>query len=218
MQIIALVSITLFMVFSQANSSAYQRYGSQDSQMRHNYQQNYHPDYNRPYQQPPQQKTASPVDILESSINNVLTFLAQQESNNVSNIRQHVSSEIAPNFDFDYMSKWVAGKRYYMMNKKQQRIFKQKFTEVFLSTFVEKMTMYKKSLPSASRFVSRRQNQNEARASVLLSYNSGQRVKVDFRFFQTADGWKVVDVKANGISALMYFRNYFVKQIKQRQT
>ncbi|MFK5893023.1 MAG: ABC transporter substrate-binding protein, partial [Pseudomonadota bacterium] len=173
--------------------------------------------YRQTYQQPRQQQTASPVDILESSINNVLKFLAQPGSNNISSLRRHVKNEIAPNFDFGYMSKWVAGKRYYMMNKKQQKLFKQKFTEVFLSTFVNKMTKNSKSLPSASRFISRRQNQNEARASVLLSYDNGQRIKVDFRFFQTAGGWKVVDVKANGISALIYFRNYFVNKIKQRK-
>jgi len=164
------------------------------------------------------QAKASPVAILERSINNLLKRLAQPQPVDMTQLRKYIKKEVAANFDFDYMSKWVAGKRYYKMDKEQQVFFKQKFSKVFLSTFINKLTKDTKALPTASQFQSRRQSQNEARASVLFRYKNGLQVKVEFRFFRTAKGWKVVDVKANGISALMHFRNYFAQLIKQRQS
>ncbi len=174
-----------------------------------NYQQNYN--------LPPLQQTPSPITILEDSIKNVLYFLTQPESNNKELLRKYIYNEIAPNFDFDYMARWVAGKRYYVMNEKQQVMFKQKFKQVFIINFIKKITQNKKSLPRASRFISKRQTQTEAHASVWLSYFEGQRVKVDFRFLKTSHGWKVVDVKGNGLSALLYYRNYFLQMLRQRK-
>jgi len=204
--IIALLLLTTFVAtMAQANSPVYPGYVMRAPQMMHPYAQ-----YPKP--------NPSPVDILESSIGDVLKLLSQPKSVNIKELRAHVKNKVAPNFDFDYMSKWVAGKRYYLMSKEQQASFKNKFTKIFLSTFINKLTKDTKALPKPSNFRSKRQTQNEARASVLFTYNNGLRVKVDFRFFRTARGWKVVDVKANGISALLYFRNYFVQLIKQRQS
>lgn len=197
---------SLVSMLIQANSPVYSGYGMHAPQMRHSYRPIY------------QQQPASPVDILEHSINKILKLLAQQHLVNIAQLKNHLKNEMAPNFDFDYMSRWVAGKRYHKMNKEQQAFFKNKFTNVFLSTFINKLTKNTKLLPRASHFQSTRYSQNEARANVLFSYDNGQQVKVDFRFFQTTRGWKVVDVKANGISALMYFRNYFSQLIKQRQS
>ena len=204
--VIVLIFITaLVSTIVQANPSIYPGYAKYQSPMKHSYAQRY------------QQQTASPVNILEHSINNVLQLLSQQQPANIDQLKNLIIKEVAVNFDFDYMSKWVAGKRYYKMDKKQQTFFKNKFTEIFLSTFINKLTKDSKSLPRASQFQSKRLSQNEARASVMFSYKNGLRVKVEFRFFQTARGWKVVDVKANGISALMYFRSYFAQLIKERE-
>jgi len=156
----------------------------------------------------------SPVDLLEQSIHNVLQFLQHSDSEDKVKLKQFVMHQIAPNFDFHYMARWVAGRRFHQMNELQQEQFSAKFAEIFIRKFITKMTRNKKSLPSVSRFISNKQNQNEAHASVLLNYNGDsnsqpQRIKVDFRFLNTANGWKVVDIKANGLSALMYFRGYF---------
>jgi phospholipid transport system substrate-binding protein len=225
------ITITLLLITTlvanlvQANSSFFPGYGGMPMSQMHMPQmpmQQNRPYYGQRYphaQRYPQPKPSpSPVDILEGSINKVLKLLAQPQTSDMTQLRSYIKEQVAANFDFDYMSKWVAGKRYYKMNKEQQVFFKQKFTKVFLSTFINKLTKDTKSLPTASQFQSQRQNQKEARASVLFRYDNGLQVKVEFRFFKTAKGWKVVDVKANGISALMYFRNYFSQLIKQRQS
>ncbi|MFK5985053.1 MAG: ABC transporter substrate-binding protein [Pseudomonadota bacterium] len=219
------IFLVLFSGFSQA--MPFMSFFNSTPQARPARIQTYPPNYQTRQTRPAQpyltQKTASPVAILEKSIHQVLDFLKQPESTNKKQLKQYVISVIAPNFDFDYMSRSVAGKRYYQMSKEQQELFKHKFTEIFITTFVKKMTKNRKSLPRASRFISSRQSPTEARASVLLSYapnqqRNNQRVKVDFRFFKTAAGWKIVDVKANGLSALLYFRDYFNQLIKQRQS
>ena len=200
-QTLILISLILFTINLQANQHRYDTYQNQSR-----YTNNY-----------PAQQQESPVVILERSINNVLDFLAESDSKNIHQLKNYVNKEIAPSFDFAYMSRWVVGKRYSMMNDKQKDEFQTKFTNVFLSTFIEKVTKSRKSLPRISRFMSKRQSQNEARASVMLGYSNRTQVRVEFRFLNTPNGWKVIDVKANGISALLYFRNYFIQRMKPKR-
>jgi phospholipid transport system substrate-binding protein len=222
-KVILVTNIALLAINIQANQysqGVYQDRGYQNHQSQNSGPQNSGPQNNGPQNNGPQNNRpaqnykASPVEILESSINNVLDFLAQSNSENVNKLRSYVNREISPNFDFDYMSRWVAGKRYYMMNEEQKVEFKNKFTDIFLSTFIEKTTKNRSSLPRVSRFMSKRYSENEARASVMLGYSNRTQVRIDFRFIKIQEDWKVVDVKANGISALMYFRNYFANLMR----
>jgi phospholipid transport system substrate-binding protein len=200
-KMLIVTNLALFTVNLQANQYSQGGYAKQEYQNK----------------SPSQYYQASPVEILERSINNVLDFLTQSNSENISQLRAYVNSEIAPNFDFNYMSRQVAGKRYYLMNEEQRMTFKNKFMDVFLSTFIEKITKNRKSLPRVSRFMSNRYSQDEAKASVMLSYSNRTQVRIDFRFIKIKNDWKVVDVKANGISALMYFRDFFADLMRTNQ-
>jgi phospholipid transport system substrate-binding protein len=46
---------------------------------------------------------------------------------------------------------------------------------------------------------------------------SGYPASIDFRFYQSNEGWKIFDVTANGNSALAYYRQYFNRQMAAQQ-
>ncbi|MCW8929742.1 MAG: ABC transporter substrate-binding protein [Gammaproteobacteria bacterium] len=209
---------------------------SPDSYQNQSYQGNYTPDLyqNQSYQYPvrqgnyysqyyrpgkmllPPANERSPAEMLENSINKVLDFLARPKEVSLEQITFFLKQEITPHFDFQYMARWVAGRYYKIMSPEQQMQFTETFSELFITTFVQKLSNYQQYPPVVNNFRSKRTGENEALASAQILQENGGRIQVDFKFLKTPRGWKVVDVQANGVSALFYYRNFFNDQIRKR--
>ena len=177
------------------------------------YLQNYQP---RQFQLPVE-RPKSPVDLLEASIKNVSNFLAKPQQASIEQITYFLRQEISPHFDFNYMARWVGGRFYNRMSAEQQEEFTETFVGLFITTFVKKLTYFQNYPPVIGKFTSKRSSENEATASVNIFQETGGSIQVDFKFIRTTAGWKVIDVRANGISALLYYRNYFMKQIRRSE-
>ncbi len=165
----------------------------------------------------PPATSRSPAEMLETSIKKVLAFLARPKEVSLDEISFFLKKEITPHFDFEYMARWVAGRYYRIMSPEQQIQFTETFSELFITTFVQKLSTYRNYPPVVSHFRSKRISGDEAVASAQIMQETGVSIQVDFRFIKTANGWRVVDVKANGVSALFYYRNFFSEQIRKRQ-
>lgn len=161
----------------------------------------------------------SPAELLKQSISKTMAFLSQSQTQpqDYNRINQFVMTEMAPHFDFRYMARWIAGRYYQSFSPEQKKRFTHTFQELFISTLVHKLSQYQPTKSGAEVFRSRRVNANEAIANVQIMRPKQQKINVDFRFYKTPQGWKVIDVKANGISALMYYRRYFSEKIRQRR-
>lgn len=164
----------------------------------------------------PPANARSPAEMLEHSIKKVLNFLARPKDVSLEQVTFFLKREITPHFDFKYMARWVAGRYYKLMSPKQQQAFTETFSELFITTFVQKISNYQYYPPVVDNFRSKRTGENEALASARILQENGRSIQVDFKFLKTQRGWKVVDVKANGVSALFYYRNFFNEQISRR--
>lgn len=181
-------------------------------------QGNYYSRYYQPKTLPvPPVRAQSPVDLLEESINKVIRFLSSPQQASLEQITFFLKKEITPHFDFSYMARWVAGHYYKTMSPEQQRKFTEIFSELFITTFVQKLSSYQNYPPVVENFISRRTSENEAMASARVIQENGVVIQADFKFIRTARGWKVVDVRANGVSALFYYRNFFAEQIQRQK-
>ncbi len=181
-------------------------------------QGNYYSQYYRPGQMLlPPANNRSPAEMLERSIKKVLDFLARPKDVSLDQITYFLKQEITPHFDFEYMARWVAGRYYRIMSPEQQQEFTQTFSELFITTFVQKLSSYQNYPPVVNGFRSKRTGESEAVASARILQENGGSIQVDFKFIKTQRGWKVIDVKANGVSALFYYRNFFKEQISRRK-
>ncbi len=178
----------------------------------------YYAQHYRPKSLPvPVVTSKSPVVLLEESINKVIDFLSTPQPASLEQITDFLNREIAPHFDFEYMARWVAGRYYKTMNPQQQKQFTQIFKELFITTFVQKLSNFHNYPPVVENFRSRRTSENEAMASARILQEDGTVVHADFKFLKTGNGWKVVDVRANGVSALFYYRHFFEEQIRRQR-
>ncbi|GEM_PF-393945 len=202
--------------YQEGGSSSYQQQPAVQYPMR---QGGYYSQYYRPRTQLiPATQSKSPAQLLETSIKKVINYLAQPKDDvSLESITGFLKQEITPHFDFNYMARWVAGRYFRAMTAEQQAEFTQTFSELFITTFVQKLSNYQNYPPVVDAFRSKRTGNNEALASARILQENGAHIQVDFKFLKTSNGWKVVDVKANGVSALYYYRNFFAAQIRKKR-
>lgn len=156
----------------------------------------------------------SPVMALRSSVEKLTRFLASRPNRGA--LQAYLHQEIVPWFDFDYMAEWAAGRRYQEMDERQQDDLAARIRESFLEKMVQKLARYSQQraifLPA----------QAEAPGQLTLPIaienpSGGYPSRLEFRLRQSELGWKVVDVSANGMSALLHYRQVFNEMSRPRQ-
>ncbi len=200
----------------QQRSSSDQSYSPKPLLQGNYYSRNYRPQKRPQTSLLPAKYRQSPAEMLELSIKKVLAYLSRPQDDSLEQISFFLKQEITPHFDFKYMARWVAGRYYRTMSPQQRQQFTETFSQLFITTFVQKLSNYQNYPPIVNNFRSKRTSDNEALASASILQENGGSIRVDFKFLKTRNGWKVVDVKANGISALLYYRNFFSEQIRNR--
>ncbi len=157
-----------------------------------------------------------PARILSDGIRNLLVFIRQPGNQNALALEGFVKREIAPIFDFPYMSRWVAGPAARDMNEQRKRRFQVMFTQRFLKLMIGQLAKFSTQGP-IQVLPSRRLSAKHALVTATLGNRRGYPAHVDFRMYRSPTGWKVFDVAANGSSVLAYFRRQLASQAPRRR-
>jgi len=164
---------------------------------------------------PVRQQAEGPAAILSEGIGKVTAFLSQGGSRDPDAVEAFVRSEVAPYFDFAYMARFVAGPRYRYMSADERKQMEKALVGMFLGAMAEKLSGY----PYGHvRYLPQRRDprSGEVVLGIQAYQPNGLMTQLDFRLYRSPQGWKVFDVKANGQSALVYYRQYFSRSA-QRQ-
>ena len=65
--------------------------------------------YPSPYYQAPQTESSAPATIVKTGINKLTAFIRNGGAQNPEQARTFLETEVAPYFDFNYMTRWAAG-------------------------------------------------------------------------------------------------------------
>jgi phospholipid transport system substrate-binding protein len=155
----------------------------------------------------PAQPAAAPAELLKEGINTLKAFIRSGGANDKARAAAFLSSEIAPYFDFAYMTRWAAGPAWRRMSPEQRANMRARLAESFMTTLAQQLTTY--SNQPIRYFTPRGQSRDDVRVSAWIMQPNGYPTKLEFRFYQSKTGWKIFDVKAAGNSAVVYYRNHF---------
>ena len=161
----------------------------------------------------PQLDTSAPAAIVKSGITKLTTFIQSGGALNRAQARTFLEAEVAPYFDFAYMTRWAAGPAWRNMSPKQRASMQSQLTKAFMTTLVQKLTTYTNQ--PIRYFTPRGQSGNDVSVSAWIMQPQGIPTKLDFRFYKGKDGWKIFDVKAAGNSAVVYYRKMFRQMYRQ---
>jgi len=155
----------------------------------------------------------SPAQLLKSKMDTLLRFLNKQDGLSDGQLRYFLVTEVAPVFDFDYMTKMAVGNAYSQLGQARRDAMVFALTERFLKTMIARLTSYdNQRIHYLAQRISR--DGRTATVGVAILGGRGYPARLDFRFYKGDAGWKVYDVLANGQSAVVHYRTQFRKMIR----
>ena len=167
--------------------------------------------YGAPWGQQVEQN--SPSALLREGVEKLTRILQSRPSRGA--LTSFIDTEIAPWFDFDFMAASAAGRRFQYMNEAQQDDVAARIRHNFLDRMVQKLAQY--SSQRAAFLPARADGPGQMTLPVAIENQGGYPSQLEFHMRLTENGWRVVDVSANGMSALLHYRQNFNELMGQRQ-
>jgi phospholipid transport system substrate-binding protein len=162
------------------------------------------------YRQPQSASVDTPQQILRQGIDRLKGFLSRGGAPSEQEAKAFLESEISSYFDFAYMAKWAGGHAFAQMSEQEKQEFTSKLKGMFFGALARNLGTYSNPVPRIDIYPprsSRYSNEVQVRAKVMP--RRGYPVRLEFRFYRAPSGWKIFDVKANGNSAVAYYRQHF---------
>ena len=172
--------------------------------------------YNQPYAQYQNYNQQSPAQLLELGIQVLQNYLKSGEFDNQEKVINFLDTQLSAFFDFEQMARWSAGFHYQRMNSAQQYIFQSNLKKLFFTAFARIVSAYGDAQPRVEFLEPRRQGYEEVVVTARVIPSTNYPIRIDFRFMQGPQGWKIYDVGTNGNSAIAYYRTYFRDLIRNR--
>jgi len=182
------------------------------------YQPTMPPPMSAPPARPPQARPRTEFEeasmILKAGLTRLINFFNTPTPPSREQIAVFLEKDIAPYFDFAYMSQWAAGPAFNRINDQQKKALETDIKAQFLSTMAQKLSNF--SQQTVSYLSPRMTGRNQVELSISIGNPGNYPARLDFRLYKAAAGWKVFDVSANGSSALMYYRQYYRQKLQQQ--
>ena len=151
--------------------------------------------------------SANPGAIVKEGVTKLTDFIKSGRAKNREQALAFMETEIEPYFDFEYMTEWAAGSAWRHMSPQQRANMQAQLKNSFMNTLAQKLVTYTDQ--PIRYFTPRGQGSNDVRVNVWIMQPSGVPTRLEFRFYKNKDQWKIFDVKAEGNSAVVYYRKQF---------
>lgn len=130
-------------------------------------------------------------------------------------VRGFLETEIIPLFDFDSMARWIVGPYVQYMSAGDQAQFYDNLKDTFLSSLSNHLGSFDAENTKIRYYPARYKFNGEAIVTTQVLRTGKYPARLAFRMKNDGYTWKIVDVKANGTSAVLYYRNHFINQLRQ---
>ncbi len=157
---------------------------------------------------------ATALEVVKNTSDQVIERLKNEPD--PQKVNQVVDTLIAPNFDFEKMSRWVLGKNWRKASPEQ----KSRFTEAFQKLLIK---TYSKALVESDNveinYLPVHAAENSKKVTVKTEIdrkNGGPRIPINYRLYKADEGWKVYDVSIDGVSLVSTYRGSFNDEIKKK--
>jgi phospholipid transport system substrate-binding protein len=161
--------------------------------------------------------STDPAYVIHTALNKITTFSSNSDKVNAIKLRGFIENKIIPHFDFDNMSHWITGRYASNMTDKDKSDFQRNLRETFLSSLSKHLGSFDAKNTQVRFQPARYRGPAEAFVNTRIYRPDTLPVHLDFRMRRDKNNWKIIDVKANGSSAVLYYRRHFMSQLRQYQ-
>lgn len=163
-----------------------------------------------------QAQETAPDALIKAVAQDVLTIIRQDKSiqaGNAKKIANLVDSKILPLFNFTRMTQLAMARNWRHASPDQQKALTAEFRTLLVRTYSAALTSYREQV---IEFKPLRANPGDTEVTVKseVKLAGTQPVAIDYQMEKTPMGWKVFDVKVDGVSLVTTYRDTFASEVR----
>src|SRR5262245_34864884 len=159
----------------------------------------------------------APDALAKSVTDDVLSVIRADkdiQSGNQKKVLELVEAKVLPHFSFSRMTQLAMGRNWRAANPEQQKRLVGEFRTLLVRTYTTAFTQYKNQTVEYKppRMAA---GDTDVVVQSLIRQNSGPPIAVDYSMEKTDAGWKVYNMKIEGISLVENYRNTFNTEVQK---
>ena len=164
-------------------------------------------------------QSAPPPDVMvKQNVEEVLRILRtdqQVQAGNVEHIARVMEEKVAPHFDFPRMTRLAVGRSWREASAEQREALVREFRTLLVRSYAAAFTFYK-GIAVEYRPYRGSPDDKEATVNTVIRLPGGaQPIAVDYDLALHDTEWKVFDVRVDGASLVINYRNVFSQEIQR---
>ncbi|HKA44646.1 MAG TPA: ABC transporter substrate-binding protein [Burkholderiales bacterium] len=168
--------------------------------------------------QPGNAAEITPPDVLARAVtDDVLKIIRSDkelQAGNQKKVVELIETKVAPHFEFTSMTRLAMGRNWSQASPEQRKALAQEFRTLLVRTYTTAFTQYQDQTIEY-RPLKIAPDETDVVVKSLIKQTSGPPVSVDYRMERTDKGWKVYDVKIEGISLVENYRGTFTSEVQR---
>ncbi len=160
--------------------------------------------------------TGSPAALIEETSTQVRALLLTENGKNTDAVRAQVQAVLFPRFDFVRMTALAVGKNWRQATDTQKIALEEQFKTLLTRTYFMTVLRYRDAKINVLPNVEIANNGKEATVkSEVMVANAQAPVAINYVLYNTTAGWKVFDVRVEGASLVIVYRNQFNDEVSK---
>lgn len=136
------------------------------------------------------------------------------QSGNSQKVLQLVEAKVLPHFNFARMTQLAMGKNWRQAQPEQQKALVNEFRTLLVRTYTAAFSGYKNQTVDY-RPLKLAPSDTDVTVKSVVNQPGAQPIAVDYSMEKSAQGWKVYDVKIEGISLVDNYRSTFNTEVQK---
>lgn len=160
-------------------------------------------------------KETDPVSEIKSALEDINKFSKNKDNVHPAMLRDFLENKIFPHFDFDAMAGWITGPYARYMSSDDKAKFQNALRETLLSSLAKHLSGFSPETTKVTFYRTLYRGRDEAIVRAAVVRDEHRPVKLEFLMNKGDSNWQIIDIKAEGTSARLYYRRHFIAELRE---
>jgi len=166
-----------------------------------------------------QAQSAAP-DVLVKTITDEVTAALKKDKDiqagDTKKAADLIETKIVPHFNFIRMARIAMARNWRSATPEQQKEIASEFKTLLVRTYSTALVNYKEHQIDYKPLRAKPEDSEVTVKSDVKPSGSTQPVTIDYELEKTDNGWKIYDVKVDGVSLVTTYRDTFATEVRER--
>lgn len=159
-------------------------------------------------------------DVLVKTITDEVTAVLKKDKDiqagDAKKAADLIETKIVPHFDFTRMARIAMARNWRSATPEQQKELASEFKTLLVRTYSTALVNYREHQIDYKPLRAKPEDSEVTVRSDVKPSGSTQPVTIDYELEKTDNGWKIYDVKVDGVSLVTTYRDTFATEVRER--